>query len=383
MTVRAASRSEARVAGVVDPAKVRNVVLVGPSGGGKTTLVEALLAHTSAIPRAGAVTDGTTVCDHDPAAVRQQRSVALAVAPVLHEDHKINLIDPPGYGDFVGELRAGLRAADAALFVIPANEGREGLIDPATVAQWEECAAVGTPRAVVIARCDHVRADIAATTAACQAAFGSGVAPLYLPINDADGALVGLYGLLTRTPAEQAPDGADSARDELIEGIIEQSEDETLMERYLGGEELDVAVLIDDLETAVCRGAFHPVVPVCASSGTGLDALLELLLGGFPSPVERPLPAVSGIDGHPRPALTADPDGPLAAEVVRTTADPYVGRVSLVRVFSGTLRADTTVHVSGHHPPVLPQRTSDVDGHDADERLAHVYAPLGATLREV
>jgi len=154
MTVRAASRSETRTAGVTDPAKVRNVVLVGPSGSGKTTLVEALLAHTSAIPRAGTVVDGTTVCDHDPAAVRQQRSVALSVAPVHHEEHKINLIDTPGYGDFVGELRAGLRAADAALFVIPASEGREGTIDPATVAQWEECAAVGMPRAVVVTRLD-------------------------------------------------------------------------------------------------------------------------------------------------------------------------------------------------------------------------------------
>src|SRR3954454_23455454 len=195
MTVRAASRSETKVAGVLDPAKIRNVVLVGPSGGGKTTLVEALLAHTSAIPRAGAVTDGTTVCDHDPAAVRQQRSVALAVAPVLHEEHKINLIDTPGYGDFVGELRAGLRAADAALFVIPANEGREGAIDPATVAQWEESGAVGTPRAVFTAGCDPVRPAAPPTTAPCKAAFGSGVAPLYLPIQDGDGALAGLYGL--------------------------------------------------------------------------------------------------------------------------------------------------------------------------------------------
>src|SRR5690242_13833616 len=154
-----------------DPARVRNVALVGPSGAGKTSLVEALLAHTSTIPRAGAVTEGSTVCDHDPAAVRQQRSVSLAVAPLVHDGVKVNLIDTPGYGDFVGELRAGLRAADAALFVLPADAGREGGIDPATVAQWEECAAVGTPRAVVIARCDHARADLEATTAACQRAF--------------------------------------------------------------------------------------------------------------------------------------------------------------------------------------------------------------------
>ncbi len=383
MTVRAASRTEARSTGVTDPAKVRNIVLVGPSGGGKTTLVEALLAHTSAIPRAGTVVDGTTVCDHDPAAVRQQRSVALAVAPVQHDEHKINLIDTPGYGDFVGELRAGLRAADAALFVIPASEGREGLIDPATVAQWEECAAVGMPRAVVVARCDHARADQEATIAACQESFGAGVAPLYLPIRDGE-SMKGLYGLLSQTPADQAPEGAEEARAALIEGIIEQSEDETLMERYLEGEDIEVTTLIDDLETAVARGTFHPVIPLCASSGIGLDALLEVLIGGFPSPLEHPLPRVSGIDGSDRDTLTADLEGPLAAEVVRTSADAYVGRVSLVRVFSGTLRADTTVHISGH-TLVPTQRTSSSEdsGHDTDERLAHVYSPMGATLNPV
>jgi elongation factor G len=375
-----------------DPSKVRNVVLVGPSGSGKTTLVEALLAHTAAIPRAGTVVDGSTVCDHDPAAIRQQRSVALAVAPLVTDGVKINLIDTPGYGDFVGELRAGLRAADAALFVISAHEvsaqqGGEGAIDPATVAQWEECAAVGMPRAVVVARCDHARADIEATVDACQQAFGSGVAPLYLPIR-AGGSLTGLYGLLSQTPADQVPDGAEDARGELIEGIIEQSEDETLMERYLGGEDIEVDTLIDDLETAVARGTFHPVIPVCATSGTGLDALLEVLVGGFPSPLEHPLPAVAGVDGSARPPLTADPDGPLAAEVVRTSADAYVGRVSLVRVFSGTLRPESTVHVSGHYAAVPAQRDGTEnghadEGHDSDERLAHIYSPLGATLREV
>jgi len=362
MTVRAdAGRAKGRSPAFDDPSRVRNVVLVGPSGSGKTTLVEALLAHAAAIPRAGSVVEGTTVCDQDPAAVRQQRSVALAVAPLVHHQHKINLIDTPGYSDFVGELRAGLRAADAALFVVPATEGREGAIDPTTVAQWEECAAVGMPRAVVVARCDHTRADLDATVAACHDTFGAGVAPLYLPIREGR-TMTGLYGLLSQSPAEQAPEGADDARAELVEGIIEQSEDDTLMERYLRGEALDVPTLIDGLETAVARGTFHPVVPVCANSGIGLDAVLEVLVGGFPSPLEHPLPRVWGVDGTDHPPLVADPDGPLAAEVVRTSTDAYVGRVSLVRVFSGTLRPDSTVHVSGH-----PGRR---DGHQASELFA-------------
>lgn len=381
MAGRATGERTRTVSAPVSPTTIRNVVLVGPSGSGKTTLVESLLAHSGTIPRAGSVVDGSTVGDHDPAAVRQQRSVALSVAPLVHDGIKINLIDTPGYGDFVGELRAGLRAADAALFVVAADEGREGRINPATVTQWEECAAVGMPRGVVVARCDGPRADLEATIAACQDSFGAGVAPLYLPIRVGE-RLTGIYGLLSRTPAGQAPPGSREARATLIEGIIEQSEDESLMERYLGGEDIEFATLVDDLETAVARGAFHPVIPVCAMGGIGLDALLEVLAGGFPSPLEHPLPAVTGVDGSDRPPLTADPDGPLAAEVVRTAADAYVGRVSLVRVFSGTLRPDTVVHVSGH--AVVPrQRDGSGNGHDEDERLAHVHVPLGATLTEV
>jgi elongation factor G len=370
---------------VNDPAKVRNVVLVGPSGSGKTTLTEALLTAAGVLTRAGSVTDGTTVCDHDPAAVRQQRSVGLAVAPLMHNGVKINLIDTPGYADFVGEVRAGLRAADAALFVVSAAEG----VDPATTALWEECSAVGMPRAVVIARLDHQRADVAAELAACQDAFGNGVLPLYLP---AEGGKPGLVGLITRrlfdysgghppkiselTAAEL--DTIADARNELIEGIIAESEDESLMDRYLGGEELDPETLISDLETAVSRGSFHPVIPVCALTGVGLAEVLEALSGAFPSPLEHPLPAVTDPQGHPHGLLTAEPDGPLVAEVVRTAVDSYVGRVSLVRVFSGTLRPERPVHVSGHG---LAERGHE--DHDVDERVAHIYSPLGATLREV
>jgi elongation factor G len=386
--------SEKGVAGaaapvVTEPGRVRNVVLVGHSGSGKTTLVEALLAATATISRAGSVTEGTTVSDNDPAAIRQQRSVALSCAPVVHDGFKINLLDTPGYADFVGELRAGLRAADAALFVVSAVDG----VDAATAALWEECAAVGMPRAVAITRLDHPRADYDQTLADCQAAFGDNVMPIYQPMLADDGkAVAGLLGLVTlrvldysegyppqvreADPEHLAP--VEEDRNQLIEGIIAESEDETLMDRYLGGEVVGPDVLVPDLEKAVARGHFYPVIPVCAETGVGLDALLDGLVNGGPSPLEHDLPTVTGVDGSPRPPLTCDPAGPLVAEVVKTTVDRHVGRVSLVRVFSGTLRPETTVHVSGHgmaergHPD-----------HDADERIAHIYSPLGAQLREV
>ncbi len=392
MAVRAERRTTTTTRVVTDPASVRNVALVGPCGSGKTTLAEALLAHTGALARAGSVVDGTTVCDHDPAAVRQQRSTALATAALVHGGIKVNLLDTPGYGDFVGELRAGLRAADAALFVVAATEGREGTVGPATLALWEECAAAGVPRAVVVARCDQAGADVEATLAACRDAFGDGVAPCYLPVRGSDGAMEALYGLLSRTPAGGAPAGAEDARAALIEGIIEQSEDEDLMEAYLNGAELGYETLVSDLETAVARGAFHPVVPACAASGIGLDAVLEIMTGAFPSPLEHAPPALHGGEAS-FPALAVDPDGPLVAEVVHTSADAYVGRVSLVRVFSGTLRPDSTVHVGTcRHTPgpggpdptaqVPEPRTSPEQDHDADEKVAHLYSAFGATLRE-
>jgi elongation factor G len=372
-----------------DPSMIRNVALVGPSGAGKTTLVEALLAGTGVISRAGTVADGTTVSDHDPAAVRQQRSVTLAIAPLQHKGIKINLVDTPGYADFLGELRAGLRAADSALFVISAGED----VDPSTVALWQECAAAKIPRAVVVSRLDNPRADLDSVTAAARAAFGDGVLPLYLPVRDSSGAVTGLAGLLSQRlfdyskgypPTEGGVDGAIDAdefavaRNELIEGIIAESEDESLMERYLEGEDLEVGVLINDLETAVTRGTFHPVIPACALTGVGLAEILEVLTGAFPAPVQRTPPAVTRPDGAPQPAVAVDPAAPLVAEVVRTTVDPYQGRVSLVRVFSGTLNPDRPVHVSGHG---LADRGHG--DHDVDERVSHIYSPLGGTLNEV
>jgi elongation factor G len=370
-----------------DPARIRNIALVGHSGAGKTLLIEALLAANGMITRKGSIADGTTVSDSDPAAVHQQRSVTLSLVPLLIGDVKVNLLDTPGYPDFIGEMRAGLRAADAALFVVSAVDG----IDATTTALWGECAQARLPRAVVITRTDHPRADYDGALAACRKAFGDGVLPLYVPVRTgSDG--TGLLGLLTGTVTEYTDGesplarGADAgelasagaARGELIEGIIAESEDETLMDRYLGGENIDAAVLADDLETAVSRGSFFPVLPTSALTGLGTAELLEVLVRAFPPPTGRSVQDVTDLAGGPGRPVDCDPAGPLAAEVVRTSIDPFLGRICLARVFSGTLREDSPVHVGGHG---LADRGHQ--DHDTDERVTHIYSPLGATLRPV
>ncbi len=379
------SGAAGRAPEVDQPGAIRNVVLVGHTGAGKTTLVEALLVVTGTIARPGRVEDGTTVTDYDEAEQRQQRSVSLALAPVLHAGVKVNLLDAPGYADFVGDLRAGLRAADAALFVVSAVDG----VDGTTQMLWEECAAVGMPRAVVISKLDKDRADFDESVAICQRVFGEGVLPLYLPLAKDDGTAGGLIGLLTQkvydyssgARIERDPDPEhlpliEETRNALIEGIIAESEDETLMDRYLGGEDIELKVLIEDLEKAVARGSFYPVLAVAAPTGLGMTELLEVMTQGFPSPLEHPIPPVTSVDGQPRGPLTCDPSGPLVAEVVKTTTDPYVGRISMVRVFSGTLRPETVVHVSGHF---LSERGHE--DHDLDERVGTLSSPLGKTQR--
>ncbi|MFJ4540161.1 elongation factor G-like protein EF-G2 [Streptomyces tibetensis] len=383
------------------PQSVRNVVLVGHSGSGKTTLVEALALTAGAVNRAGRVEDGGTVSDYDDIEHRQQRSVQLSLVPVEWDGIKVNLLDTPGYADFVGELRAGLRAADAALFVVSASDG----VDGSTRMVWEECAAVGMPRAIVVTHLESARSDFGEMTRTCAEAFGAddpdAVLPLYLPLHgpqapDGHAPVTGLIGLLSQKlfdystgerkesePGEDQLPLIEEARNRLIEGIISESEDETLMDRYLGGEPIDVRTLIEDLERAVARGVFFPVLAAApagegARQGLGTLELLELITRGFPTPLEHETVRVTTIDGKPRELKPCDPGAPLVAEVVKTSSDPYVGRLSLIRLFSGTLRADQTVHVSGHG---LADRGHE--DHDVDERIGALSTPFGKQQRPV
>jgi elongation factor G len=369
----------ARAAGRQDlealkPDEIRNVVLVGPSSGGKTTLLETLLVRSGALTRAGTVAEGTTVSDFESGERSHGRSMCLSVAPVVHRGVKVNLIDTPGYADFVGELRAGLRAADCALFVTAANEP----VDQVTALLWRECADVGMPRAVVVTKLDHARADYPGVLAAAQATFGSTgdkVLPLHVPVMSGT-EVTGLIGLL----GSEGGDEHAEARDALIEGIIEESEDEGLMDRYLAGDAVTEDALLEDLHRAMARGTFFPVVPACSQSGVGCDELLDLMVRGFPAPSEHPAPATYTPAGAAASDVGCDPLGPLVAEVVKTTSDPYVGRISLVRVFSGTLDPDKPVHVSGHLTSFFGAESGHAD-HDDDERIGSLSYPFGQGLQ--
>ncbi len=354
---------------------IRNVVLVGPSGAGKSRLFDHIVATLSGSPKA----------------LRDQgeRNPGLRAATLAGDGVVVTLLDAPGNPDFVGEVRAGLRAADAALFVVSAADGA----DAATRALWHECAIVGMPRAVVITQLDARDADFAATLADCQAHFGAGVQPLGVPLAGDAGAVTSIADLLlgeihdytagertVRKAGNEHAEVFETYRDGLIEGIIEESEDSTLMDRYLEGEALDFATLEADLLTAVAHGTFHPALPVSAETGAGVSVLLHLVAAAFPHPGLRPVPTVTPVDGGETVSLTADPDGPLVGEVVNTRSDAYVGHLSLIRIFSGTLRADRPVHVSGHLDRLGVPTGEGHAAHDEDVRPGAIASPFDDEL---
>ncbi|MFD4470000.1 elongation factor G [Rhodococcus sp. NPDC058505] len=355
MADRTSSRSTP-AASVTGPDRIRNVVLVGCSGVGKTTLAESLALAAGAIGRAGRVADGTTVSDHEDIEHQQQRSVQLSVLPLDWAGVRINLLDPPGHPDFDAELRAGLRAADGAVFVVSATDP----VTAPTRALWREASDAGVPRAIAVSKLDLAREGFAEILAACHDAFGLGpdtLRAMFVPVLDDGGAPRGSIDLLTGRgygDTEGAPD-ISAARDSLVEAI--SGLDDTLMERYLGGEELDTDALFAGLRHEIVDCTLHPALAV-TDSGFGAAELLDLIAGAFPDPTHRV---------GPGPA--ADPAAPLTAQVIRIVGDAYVGRINLVRVYAGTLRPDT-------HLWVLGEQTTE-------ERVTTLAGPFGKTTHPV
>jgi elongation factor G len=335
-----------------DPRLRRNVVLVGPAGSGKTTLIEHLLHEAGVLDRVGRVEDGTTACDRHPLGIRLRHTVEVSIATLSHGESFITLIDTPGDESLEGGQRAGLRAADGALFVFSAVDG----IDLRSRQLWSECEALGVPRAIVITHLDEVGADFDESIAVCQRALGDGIEPIHLPIHGDDGQIIGFIDLLTARIRYWGADGFAQAEGEtrhweligpahldLVEAIASASPDGSLMNQVIAGEQPDATSVQEALHQGLASGHLHPILghaihPV----SIGSSILLDLIAEGFPSPLDRSSPLVSAESGVPRSPLLADPKGPLCAEVIQAGLLPH--DASIVRVFSGILEAPVTGH---------------------------------------
>jgi elongation factor G len=336
---------------VDSPGKIRNVAVAGHNDTGKTTLVSALLYAGGVTTRLHRVEDGNTLTDFDPEEVERKISIGLAPCFVPWRQHKVNLIDCPGYGIFFTETKAGLRAADAVLLAVNGVAGVE--VNSEKV--WELAAEMELPAMIHLTKMDRERADFDRVLANVEKAFGRGVLPIQIPI----GVEAGFSGVIdlvqqkayrfTRDgngkadpvdiPADLAEEAA-AHRARLVEAVAET--DDLLMESFFEQGTLAQEDLERGLAGAVARRQIFPVTLSAASHGIGPSALLDAILASLPAPDARPFPATNL--GGTEVALTADPAAPVAALVFKTLSDPFSGKISILRVASGTLASDSSLH---------------------------------------
>ena len=325
------------------PDQIRNVVLVGHGGAGKTAVAEALLFTAGVTTRMGRVEDGNTVTDFEPEEIERNSSIGLALAPFEWRGHKINLIDTPGYADFIGDVRAALRAADLALFVVSAVDG----VEVQTELIWEMAGEEGISRAIFVNKLDRERSDYSRVLAELKAVFGAGVAPVEVPVG-VEAGLRGVAGIVSEHAfvyeggnpkgreidvPEEVGGQVEEAHTALVEAVVER--DDEMLERYFEGEIPSGDRLVAGLREGILDGSIFPVLCGSATALIGIDRLAELLVRDGPRPLDRPLPPL--LSGE---AMEPDPGGDVVAYVFKTMSDPYLGRVSLFRVFSGTIKAD-------------------------------------------
>jgi elongation factor G len=319
------------------PAQLRNVALFSHGGAGKTTLSEAVLFRAGAITRMGSVDDGNTTTDFDPEELKRQMSVSLAVAPLEWQGHKINLLDTPGYADFYGEVTEAARVADGAVILVDGVAGAQ----VGTDAVWKRAAHL--PRLLVINKMDRENADYRSVLDSLRERYGNGVVPLSFPIGRAD-SLTGVVDLLENKAymaggqtAQEVPDAERGTLDQLREMLVESAceLDDDLINKYLEGEEITPDELSRAIRQGVLEQKLFPVLAAAGSKSIGLDPVLNAIVQYLPSPidVEAKLSNGKGLQANDK----------LAALIFKTVSDPNIGRLSYVRVFSGTLTADSHV----------------------------------------
>jgi elongation factor G len=355
--------------GAVSTDKVRNVVLVGHGGAGKTSLAEAMLFMAGETKRLGTVEDGHSTLDYDPEELKRKMTLNLSLAPLVHKDVKINIIDTPGFADFMGDAIAGMQAADMALFVVDAVSGPQ----VQTERLWEAATEMGIPRAVFVNRMDKEHADFDAVMAKLDESFGHRVGAVQIPMG-AEADFHGVVDIIRMKAYHHDADGehmedipadftaaVDSAREKLTDLVAEA--DEELMEKFLEGEPLTQADLEKLLGLAIAQGIFIPVFVGSALKMQGIEDLMDEIVTFFPDPAAR-----SSMKNAAGDLVPVAPNAPLSLFVFKTMSDPYLGRLNFAKVVSGTLAPNSEL---------VNSRTGK------KERVGHVLKMCGKDTKDV
>jgi elongation factor G len=361
---------------VYDAANIRNVALVGHSGSGKTQLASAALFDAGAVNRFGKVDDGTTVTDYDEEEISRKHTLSASLAYAEWNKTKINFIDTPGMANFLSDTRAALRVADAALVVIDAVSG----VQVQTEKAWQAAEELGLPRFVVVNRLDRERASLERTLNSIHGTLSRTVIPIQLPIGE-EKSFRGVIDLVAQKAYVYQPDGtgkvsesaipsemadaAGTAREALIEMVAES--DEALMEKFFEAGSLTQEQLVAGLQSATAAGKLFPLLCTSATLNIGIQPMLDAIVGLAPSPANRPVRVVDRKTGEESERAYSE-GGPVSAFVWKTIADPFAGRITMFRVMSGSVKADSTVN----------NKTRDVS-----ERLGHVVLLQGKTQTSV
>jgi elongation factor G len=357
------------------PGKIRNIALVAHGGAGKTTLAEAMLFAGGALSRMGGVDDGSSALDFSENEKRRQITINLGIGHCAWKDHKINLLDCPGYADFYGDVRAGLRVADAAIIVMAAPSG----VEVGTDLTWQFLEQTGLPRVLCVNKMDKEHADFRKCLSEATEGLGARPAPVVVPIGAAE-SFRGVVNLIEQkayvyegphkfkredVPSEMADEVAE-LRTQLVEAAAES--DEGLMEKFFGDAELTPDEILAGLRAGVAQSSVLPVIATAAESGVGIEPLLDIIVSVLPAPSDGP--GATGTAPRSEEEVTRPPsaDAPFAALVFKTVAEPHVGELSYFRVYSGSVSSGDDVLNSGK---------------DESERMGTIYAMVGRDREEM
>ncbi|NTV89584.1 MAG: elongation factor G [Clostridiales bacterium] len=332
--------------------KLRNICLMSHGGSGKTTLAEAMLFNTGVLDRFGKVLDGTTTTDYDPEEVKRKISISTAIAPCEWRDCKINVIDTPGYFDFVGEVKQGIRVADSALILVSGKSG----VAVGTEKSWAFAKEQGIPKMFFVNKMDEENADFFKVLDQLTNTFGKGVIAFQLPIIENE-KFFGIVDVLSETAKKfdtdkfvdtPVPAGLKdriaAIKDALNEVVAET--DEVLMEKFFSGEEFTEEEIHKGLRIGIADGSIVPVLCGSALNNLGIKALMDEIIEYMPAPDDKPVFKAKKAGTDEVIELKVSPTEALSALVFKTIADPFVGKISIFRVYSGTLKSDSTVYNS-------------------------------------